>query len=154
MIIRFTESKVTSDPDPYQSQDPDPSSRMRIHHHGCGSADPDPHQNDTDPKHWFNECQNLLKWDKTLCWTLHDRIQTCRTQKSENNIYVKFDFIFKCVKLKQKIKSKFEMINNKQFSKHYLKPNIIFRKRCKKQPSTIHVSLCKMLLFFNSSSLT
>ena len=33
--IRFTESKVTSDPDPYQSQDPDP----------------DPHQNDTDPKH-------------------------------------------------------------------------------------------------------
>ena len=34
--IRFTESKVTSDPDPYQSQDPDPSSRMRIR--GSGSA--------------------------------------------------------------------------------------------------------------------
>ena len=33
--IRFTESKVTSDPDLYQSQDPDPV----------------PHQNDTDPKH-------------------------------------------------------------------------------------------------------
>ena len=32
----FTESKVTSDPDPYQSQDPDP------------------HQNDMDPKHWFS----------------------------------------------------------------------------------------------------
>ena len=37
--IRFTESKVTSDPDPYQ--DPDP--------------DPDPNQNDMDPKHCLAE---------------------------------------------------------------------------------------------------
>ena len=28
--IRFTESKVTSDPDPFQSPDPDPPSRNRI----------------------------------------------------------------------------------------------------------------------------
>ena len=28
--------------------------RIQIHHPGSGSADPDPHQNDTDPKHWFN----------------------------------------------------------------------------------------------------
>ena len=35
--IRFTESKVTSDPDPYQSQDSDPSSRMRIRGSGYGS---------------------------------------------------------------------------------------------------------------------
>ena len=27
--------------------------RIRIHYPGSGSADPDPHQNEADPKHWF-----------------------------------------------------------------------------------------------------
>ena len=29
--------------------------RIRIHYPGSGSADPDPHQNETDPKHWYEQ---------------------------------------------------------------------------------------------------